>query len=116
MGFNRRCVGVHVGVESVFAVGAAYAFEAVVVALVQHGSDAFVVFTRQLEPQPVVFDPFAPQVQCIGLCYGPVLFVPRELVSLGFVKVKTLFQETAGVGKALGSSLGVEVEDGKGAA
>ena len=114
MGFYRHGVGVHIDIERVFTVGAAYAFEAVFIALVENLNNAFVVFARQLESQPVVFDPLAPQVLRLGFRLGPGrLFVPHELVAFGAVKRKSVLQQGAGVGKALSGALHIQIEDGE---
>ena len=111
VGLDRHRVRVHERLESVGAGDLAQAPGGAVVALVEDLHDRAVVLAGQLEPQPVVLDALAPEVERIGLGRGPGLVLAVDRHRFVALEIETLVQHAAGMGPPLGRAALVQVED-----
>ncbi len=113
MRFDGPGIGVEEGLEHVLAVQLLDALLEALVAPVQGLHDLALVLAGQLEAQPVVLDPLAPQLVQGGGVGSPVGILAAVVVLFVNAEIKPFLELATGMTGALGDALDVPVEDGE---
>ncbi len=106
-------VGIHVYLKGVRALELPHALHEIAIALIEYFDDVLVFLSGKPEPEPVVLDTPAPQLAHFRFVFWPGFLFAHELVTFVLPKIKTVFEQSAGVGKTLGRAPPVKIENGK---